>query len=150
MKAQLEVVILRVADPDASMRFYRDQVEFELDVDYTPSDSFRVIQLTPRGSATSIQFGIGLADAPTHGVRGLYLVVDDIEECRRELIGRGVRVSAIRHKDTAGEWRGAFVPGTDPARTDYASFADFSDPDGNRWTLQERGHASATGPGQTT
>lgn len=138
MQALLEVVLLPVADPDASMHFYRDQVGFELDVDYSPSATFRVIQLTPRGSATSIQFGTGLRDVPTHAVRGLYLVVADIEEYRRELITRGVRVGAVRHKETDGQWRGAFVPGIDPARTDYASFADFSDPDGNRWTLQER------------
>lgn len=150
MKALLEVVILPVAGPDASLQFYRDQVGFELDVDYSPSATFRVIQLTPRGSATSVQFGIGIPDAPTRSVRGLYLVVDDIEECHRELITRGVRVGAIRHKDTDGEWRGALVPGTDLARTDYASFADFSDPDGNRWTLQERGHTSATEPEHST
>lgn len=144
MRALLEVVTLSVADADAALRFYRDQVGFQLDVDYSPATTFRVIQLTPEGSATSIQFGIGLPGAPAHVVRGLYLVVDDIEECRQDLITRGVRVSAIRHKDTGGGWHGAFLPGTDPARTDYASFAEFSDPDGNQWTLQERGHASVS------
>jgi catechol 2,3-dioxygenase-like lactoylglutathione lyase family enzyme len=146
MRALLEVVTLPVADADAALRFYRDQVGFELDVDYSPSAMFRVIQLTPKGSATSIQFGIGLRGAPAHVVRGLYLVVNDIEECRRDLLNHGVRVSAIRHKDTVGGWLGALLPGTDPVRTDYASFADFSDPDGNQWTLQERGHASASRP----
>jgi catechol 2,3-dioxygenase-like lactoylglutathione lyase family enzyme len=144
VKALLEVVILPVADPDVSLRFYRELVGFELDVDYAPTAAFRVIQLTPSGSCTSIQFGVGLPDVPTHNVRGLYLVVDDLERSRKELIARGVVVSDVRHKDTAGGWSGAFLPGIDPGRADYASFADFSDPDGNRWVLQEKGHAAPT------
>lgn len=140
MRASLEVVILPVVDPDRSLRFYRDQIGFALDVDYTPAPGFRVIQLTPEGSGTSIQFGVGLTDAAPGSMRNLYLVVSDIEECRAELTGRGVNVSEIRHKDTEGGWRGAFVPGIDPDRADYASFADFRDPDGNTWVLQERNH----------
>jgi catechol 2,3-dioxygenase-like lactoylglutathione lyase family enzyme len=141
MKALLEVVILPVKDPDESLRFYRDRVGFDLDVDYAPAPDFRVIQLTPQGSSTSIQFGVGLTDAPAGSTRGLYLVVADIEATRRELIDRGVSVSEIRHKDAAGGWRGRFRPGPDPDRADYASFAEFRDPDGNTWALQERGHA---------
>jgi catechol 2,3-dioxygenase-like lactoylglutathione lyase family enzyme len=143
MKALLEVVILPVADPDRSLRFYRDQVGFDLDVDYEPTLDFRVIQLTPQGSATSIQFGVGLTDAPVGSVRGLYLVVHDIENSRLELLDRGVGVGEIRHKDTEGSWRGGFLPGLDPNRADYASFADFRDPDGNAWVLQERDHQPA-------
>lgn len=143
MKAQLEVVILPVSDPDRSLRFYRDQVGFDLDVDYAPSGDFRVVQLTPAGSGTSIQFGVGLTDAPVGSVRGLYLVVSDIEASGKELEDRGVAVSEIRHKDTDGGWRGGFRPGIDPGRADYASVADFQDPDGNAWVLQERGHAPA-------
>ena len=79
MKALFEVVILPVSDPDRSLRFYRDQVGFDLDVDYAPAPEFRVIQLTPEGASTSIQFGVGLTDAPAGSVRGLYLVVPDIE-----------------------------------------------------------------------
>lgn len=150
MKAAFEVIILPVSDPDASLRFYRDEVRFDLDVDYVPAkdagaseatgEDFRVVQLTPSGSATSIQFGVGLTDAPAGSVRGLYLVVPDIEVARAELVGRGVAVSEIRHKDTDGGWRGSYLPGSDPERADYASFADFGDPDGNRWVLQERGY----------
>lgn len=140
MKALLEVVILPVSDPDRSLRFYRDQVGFGLDVDYAPAPGFRVIQLTPQGSGTSIQFGAGLTDAPPGSVQGLYLVVSDIEGCRSELTGRGVTVSEIRHKNTDGGWRGEFLPGLDPERADYVSFADFRDPDGNAWVLQERNH----------
>ena len=140
MKALLEVVILPVSDPDVSLHFYRDLVGFDLDVDYAPAPDFRVVQLTPQGSSTSIQFGVGLQDTPAGCVRGLYLVVPDIETARRELVDRGVSVSDIRHKDTNGGWRGRFRVGPDPDRGDYASFADFRDPDGNGWVLQERGH----------
>ena len=140
MKATFEVIILPVSDPEKSLRFYRDQVGFDLDVDYAPSPDFRVIQLTPPGSAASIQFGVGLTDTPAGSVRGLYLVVPDIVACRDELTDRGVAVSAVRHKNTDGGWRGRFLLGCDPDRADYASFADFRDPDGNAWVLQERGH----------
>jgi catechol 2,3-dioxygenase-like lactoylglutathione lyase family enzyme len=143
MKALVEVVILPVADPDVSLRFYRDRVGFNLDVDYAPAPEFRVIQLTPEGSATSVQFGFGLTDAQPGSVRGLYLVVHDIERYRAELTDRGVAVSEVRHKKTDGGWRGEFLPGLDPGRADYASFADFRDPDGNAWVLQERDHQSA-------
>ena len=141
MKALFEVVILPVSDPDRSLSFYRDKVGFDLDVDYAPAPEFRVIQLTPEGASTSIQFGVGLTDAPVGSVRGLYLVVPDIVASRSELTDRGVDVSEIRHKDTGtGEWSGAYLPGLDQDRADYASFADFRDPDGNTWVLQERGH----------
>jgi catechol 2,3-dioxygenase-like lactoylglutathione lyase family enzyme len=141
MKALFEVVILPVSDPDRSLRFYRDQVGLDLDVDYAPTPGFRVIQLTPEGASSSIQFGVGLTKARAGSVRGLYLVVPDIEVCRRELMDRGVDVGEIRHKDTeGGGWRGGFLPGLDPERADYATFADFRDPDGNAWVLQERGH----------
>jgi catechol 2,3-dioxygenase-like lactoylglutathione lyase family enzyme len=142
MKALLEVVILPVSDPDRSLRFYRDQVGFELDVDYESAPDFRVIQLTPQGSGASIQFGVGLTDASAGSLQGLYLVVPDIEKYCRELTDHGVTVSKIRHKDTDGGWRGGFLPGLDPDRADYASFADFRDPDGNAWVLQERNHES--------
>jgi len=140
MKALLEVVILPVSDADRSLQFYRDEVGFDLDVDYAPAPDFRVIQLTPQGAGTSVQFGVGLTDAPPGSVQGLYLVVSDIEACRSELMGRGVAVNEIRHKNTDGGWRGGFLPGLDPDRADYASFADFRDPDGNAWVLQERNH----------
>jgi len=143
VKALFEVVILPVADPDRSLRFYREQVGFSLDVDYAPAPEFRVIQLTPDGSGTSIQFGVGLTDAPPGSLRGLHLVVRDIEGRRAELTDRGVIVGEIRHKDTDGGWHGGFLPGVDPDRADYASFADFRDPDGNVWVLQERNHQPA-------
>jgi catechol 2,3-dioxygenase-like lactoylglutathione lyase family enzyme len=147
MKALFEVVILPVSDPDRSLRFYRDKVGFALDVDYAPTPDFRIIQLTPEGASTSIQFGVGLTDAQAGSVRGLYLVVPDIQIGRNELVDRGVDVSEIRHKDTVGGgWHGAYLPGLDPDRTDYASFADFRDPDGNTWVLQERSREPIISP----
>jgi catechol 2,3-dioxygenase-like lactoylglutathione lyase family enzyme len=143
MDATLEVVILPVSDPDKSLDFYRHKLGFILDVDYAPTKEFRVVQLTPQGSSTSIQFGVGLTDAPPGSVQGLYLVVSDIAAMRDELVDRGVGVSSIRHKDTdGGGWHGRFRLGADPQRADYASFADFADPDGNTWTIQERGHSN--------
>ncbi len=141
MNAAVEVVILPVTDPDKSLDFYRDRLGFTLDVDYAPTADFRVVQLTPPGSSTSIQFGIGITDARPGSVRGLYLVVDDVIAARDELVDRGVGVTSIRHKDVdEGHWRGRFNLGVDPHRSDYASFADFDDPDGNNWVLQERNH----------
>jgi catechol 2,3-dioxygenase-like lactoylglutathione lyase family enzyme len=141
VNATLEVVILPVSDVDKSLDFYRDRLGFNFDVDYAPAPDFRVVQLTPPGSSTSIQFGVGLTDAHPGSVQGLYLVVDDVVALRDELIDHGVGVTSIRHKDVdTGPWRGRFKLGADPRRSDYASFADFSDPDGNTWVLQEKGH----------
>ena len=144
MIASLEVVVLPVSDPDKSLDFYRDTLGFALDADYRPAKDFRVVQLTPEGSSTSIQFASGLTDAPPGSIQGLYLVVSDIVAVRDELVYRGVGVTSIRHKDIdGGVWRGRFRLGADPNRADYASFADFTDPDGNAWIIQERGHPDA-------
>ena len=133
----LEVVLLPVADVDRALAFYTAQAGFTLDVDYRPTRDFRVVQLTPSGSACSVQ----LVAADSNGrVRGLQLVTTDLAIEREKLIARGVDVGAIRHKDSVETWAGAWSAGLDPLRRDYASFADFADPDGNTWTLQERGH----------
>jgi catechol 2,3-dioxygenase-like lactoylglutathione lyase family enzyme len=136
----LEVIPLPVSDVERGLRFYVDQVGFTLDVDYSPNDSFRVVQLTPPGSRCSIQVGIGLTDAAVGSVRNIYLVVPDLEAPRNRLLECGVKVGEIRHKAPIGAWNGGFASGLDPARRDYASFATFSDPDGNSWVLQERGY----------
>jgi catechol 2,3-dioxygenase-like lactoylglutathione lyase family enzyme len=136
MDFRLELVLIPVSDVDRAKSFYVDQVGFNLDVDHQPSDDFRVVQMTPPGSACSATMGIGITDAAPGSVRGTHLVVTDIVAARDELVGRGVEVSEIRHLES-GEW----VPGPDPARGDYGSYADFSDPDGNTWILQEANRA---------
>lgn len=138
----IEVITLPVSDVERALRFYVDQVGFTLDVDYAPSDAFRVVQLTPPGSSCSIQIGTGLTDAPGGSVRNVFLVVADLEATRNRLLEHGVGVSEIRHKTPVGAWDGGFAPGLDPSRGDYASFANFCDPDGNSWVLQERSYST--------
>jgi catechol 2,3-dioxygenase-like lactoylglutathione lyase family enzyme len=144
MHPRLEVLLVPVNDVDRALGFYRDQIGFTLDVDWSPNASYRVVQLTPSGStAVSIQFGVGVTDAIPGSLRGTYLVVNDLAAAMSYLSGNGVQPSAIRHKDTSsGEWDGTYAEGIDPNHADRASFADFSDPDGNTWTLQEVGYGS--------
>jgi catechol 2,3-dioxygenase-like lactoylglutathione lyase family enzyme len=132
MDFKLELVLIPVADVDRAKSFYVEQCGFALDVDHQPNDQFRVVQMTPPGSACSITIGKGLTDAAPGSYRGTHLVVTDIEAARAELVGRGVAVSEVRHM-TAEGWK----PGADPQHGDYNSFADFADPDGNTWVLQE-------------
>jgi catechol 2,3-dioxygenase-like lactoylglutathione lyase family enzyme len=136
----IEVITLPVDDVDRAKEFYI-ALGFELDVDYAPTSSFRVVQLTPPGSAASIQFGVGLTDAAAGSVRNTYLLVEDLEKAKRQLARAGVQVSGIRHKAPVDTWTGGFKPGLDAQRTDYASFVSFADLDGNTWTVQERGFA---------
>jgi catechol 2,3-dioxygenase-like lactoylglutathione lyase family enzyme len=136
---KLELVIVPVSDVDRAKAFYLDQVGFGLDVDHSAGETFRVVQMTPPGSACSIAIGIGITDGTPGSYRGTHLVVTDIEAARAELVGRGVDISEVRHID-AGEWK----PGPDPERRDYQSFADFADPDGNTWVLQERTYSVPT------
>ena len=136
----LEVVPLPVTDIDRARAFYAEQVGFALDVDYRPSAEFRVVQLTPPGSACSVQLVV--ADSARR-VHDLYLLTTDLEAERARLIARGVAVGPVRHKEPVETWAGGWSAGLDPQRRDYASFADFADPDGNTWTLQERGHRTS-------
>jgi catechol 2,3-dioxygenase-like lactoylglutathione lyase family enzyme len=147
MPYKIEVIILPVSDADRALAFYTEQAGFTLDVDYHPSDDFRVVQLTPPGSNCSVQIGVGLTDAAPGSMHGLYAVVEDLQAAREELTSRGVDVSAIRHKSPIDDWRGGWDPGLDPDRRDYASVAGFTDPDGNEWVLQERGFAARQPPG---
>lgn len=135
MDYRLELVLLPVTDVDAAKAFYAERLGFAVHVDHRAGDDFRVVQLDPPGSACSIAFGVGITDARPGSVRGLHLVVADIEAAHVELTGRGVPVSDVRHMTPDG-WQ----PGADPGHTDYNSFADFADPDGNTWVLQEKGH----------
>jgi catechol 2,3-dioxygenase-like lactoylglutathione lyase family enzyme len=139
MDMRLELVLLPVTDVDRAKEFYLEKAGFSLDVDHQPNDEFRVVQMTPPGSACSITIGIGITDATPGSVRGTHLVVSDIEAARAELAARGVEISEIRHMTPNG-----WMPGPDPERQDYNSFADFSDPDGNTWVLQESNRGAST------
>ena len=129
MEWKLEVVVVPVSDVDRAKRFYSEQVGFVVDVDTRISDTFRVVQLTPPGSACSITIGSGLADMPPGSLKGLQLVVSDIEAARAELVTRGVAVSEVQHFE-----EGRAVAGHGG---DFNSFIFFSDPDGNAWSVQE-------------
>ena len=134
MDLKLELVLIPVTDVDRAKAFYTEKLGFALDVDTSPTEGFRVLQMTPPGSACSITVGTGLTDAEPGSYRGTHLVVKDIAAAHAELVERGVDVSDIRHFDREkGEWQ----PGPDPNHAKYNSFADFSDPDGNTWILQE-------------
>ena len=132
MDLKLELVLLPVTDVDRAKDFYTDKAGFNLDVDHSAGDDFRVVQLTPPGSACSISVGKGITKAAPGSVEGLHLVVTDIVAARDELVGRGVDVGEIFHFGESGQ-----APGPHPERADYGSFASFSDPDGNTWVLQE-------------
>jgi len=136
---KLEVVVIPVSDVDRAKRFYGG-LGLRLDADFAAGDDFRVIQLTPPGSPCSIIFGTGLSLATPGSAGGLHLVVTDIDAARLELVARGVDVSEVFH-DAGGVFHHAGtldrVPGPDPKRTSYSSFASFNDPDGNGWILQE-------------
>lgn len=131
MDLKLELIVLPVTDVDRAKAFY-EQVGFRLDVDHRAGEAFRVVQLTPPGSACSITVGTGISEAAPGSVQGLHLVVTDIEAVRDEIAGRGVEIGDIFHFGPEGQ-----VAGPDPQRSDYGSFATFSDPDGNGWLLQE-------------
>ncbi|MCW3061877.1 MAG: Glyoxalase/bleomycin resistance protein/dioxygenase [Capsulimonas sp.] len=133
MEMKLEVVVVPVSDVDRAKAFY-EKLGFRLDIDFS-KDDFRVVQFTPPGSQASIHIGKGLTSAAAGSLRNLYLVVFDVEEARTDLVGRGVDVSEVYHY--AGLGVPGRLPGADPERQSYASFASFSDPDGNIWLLQE-------------
>jgi catechol 2,3-dioxygenase-like lactoylglutathione lyase family enzyme len=135
---KLEVVVIPVSDVDRAKAFYVG-LGWRLDADFA-KDGFRVVQVTPPGSSCAIIFGAKVTSAVPGSAQGLHLVVSDIEAARATLISRGVDVSEVFH-DAAGVFHRAGddnrVSGPDPQRRSYASFASFSDPDGNGWLFQE-------------
>jgi catechol 2,3-dioxygenase-like lactoylglutathione lyase family enzyme len=139
MDMKLEVIVLAVADVDRAKEFYL-ALGWRLDADVVTGDDFRVVQLTPPGSPSSIIFGTGVSAVEAGPVTGLHLVVADIDTARAELRAAGVDVSEVFH-DAGGVFHHAGnrsrIPGPDGGRRSYASFATFADPDGNRWWLQE-------------
>ena len=116
---KLELVPLPVTDVDRSKAFYVELVGFVLDHDVQPGNGMRVVQLTPPGSACSIVIGVGISEPGAAPVKGIHLVVEDVEATRTELASRGVDVSEVSHMGGG------------------VSYAYFSDPDGNSWALQQ-------------
>jgi catechol 2,3-dioxygenase-like lactoylglutathione lyase family enzyme len=136
---KLEVVVVPVSDVDRAKGFY-ESLGWRLDADFSGKDAFRVVQLTPPGSACSIIFGSGVTSAAPGSADGLQLVVTDIEAARAELADQGVEVSKVFH-DSGGVFHHAGdqarASGVAPEHKSYGSFASFSDPDGNAWFVQE-------------
>jgi catechol 2,3-dioxygenase-like lactoylglutathione lyase family enzyme len=134
MDWKLEVIVVPVSDVERSKSFYADRMGFDLDVDHRDGD-FRVVQLTPPGSACSITFGTSINPSEPGTLGGLQITVTDIEQAHRELTERGVEVGEIQHFE-----HGQPVPGPDPDRAPFNSYIFFADPDGNRWAIQEGPH----------
>ena len=140
---KLEVVVIPVSDLDRAKAFYL-RLGWRLDIDVAAGDDFRAMQFTPPGSGCSIILGKNVTAAAPGSAEGLYLIVSDIEAARKELLGRGIKVSEAFHAGAAhggpdepylfGRLR---VGGPDPERRTYHTFASFNDPDGNGWLLQE-------------
>ena len=132
MDYRLELVLIPVSDVDRAKKFYLEQAGFVPIVDPPIGEGQRVVQVVPPGSECAIGFGTGITSAAPGSAQGLHLVVSDIVAARAELVGRGVAVSEVRHLES-----GTWVDGPHPQRSNYESFADFADPDGNVWVLQE-------------
>jgi catechol 2,3-dioxygenase-like lactoylglutathione lyase family enzyme len=137
MNVNLEVVSIPVSDVDRALEFYRDRLGWRVDADIQGGE-FRVVQITPTGEGhTSIAFGSGIPSAPPGSQRHLELVTSDIVATREELAERGVNVTEVYHGPGSPFFPQARIPGPDPDRASYNSYASFEDPDGNGWTLQE-------------
>jgi len=134
MDFTLELVVVPVSDVDRAKAFYSERCGFNVDVDHTAGEEFRVVQLTPPGSACSISIGKGLAKMEPGTLRGLQLCVTDIDAARRQLADGGVDITPVRHIEN-----GVWLDGHGGA---WNSFAFFNDPDGNGWTVQEKPAAS--------
>jgi catechol 2,3-dioxygenase-like lactoylglutathione lyase family enzyme len=129
---KLEVVVVPVSDVDRAKQFYEEQMGFNLDVDHRAGETFRVVQLTPPGSACSISIGTGISSAEPGSYKGMHLVATDVEAARAELVERGAEVSEPFHFGSQGQ-----TPGLHPDRADYGSYLSLEDPDGNGWLIQE-------------
>jgi catechol 2,3-dioxygenase-like lactoylglutathione lyase family enzyme len=141
---KFEIVVIPVSDIDRAKEFYAT-LGWRLDADFDNGRDFRVIQFTPPGSGCSVIFGRNVTSAAPGSAQGLYLIVDDIEAARKNLLSRGVRVSEAFHgagdmypgPDEPYLFGRIRVSGPDPEHRSYRSFASFSDPDGNGWLFQE-------------
>ena len=135
MDYKLELVLIPVTDVDRAKAFYAEKLGFDVDLDVERGDDFRVVQFTPPGSSCSISIGKGLTQAAPGSVRGLHLVVDDIEAAHADLASRDAPISEIFHFENSER-----VPGAHSGRADYNSFISVEDPDGNTFLIQEFGH----------
>ncbi len=139
MDLKLEVVVVPVSDVEKAKDFYQG-LGWRLDANFAKGEDFRVVQLTPPGSQCSIIFGTGITSAAPGSADGLQLVATDVEAARDELISRGAEVSEVFH-DAGGVFHhagtGGRASGPAPNHQSYGSFISFSDPDGNRWYVQE-------------
>ena len=135
MDWKLELIVVPVSDVDRAKAFYLEKTGFRLDVDHSGGGDFRVVQMTPPGSACSIAIMRNTEAAGS--LRGLHLIVSDIDAARTELLVRGTHVSDFFHFDATGSQ----LPGFDPDHRDYSTFLSFNDPDGNAWLVQEVGRA---------
>ncbi len=133
---KFEVAILPVSDAERTKQFYAT-LGWREDADFVFGDDHRVLQFTPPGSLASILFGTGVTSAAPGSGANLLLAVEDIQAAREELIERGVAVSEVFHGHAFKADTAERVPGPDPERRSYFSYATFSDPDGNEWLLQE-------------
>jgi catechol 2,3-dioxygenase-like lactoylglutathione lyase family enzyme len=131
---KFEVTVLPVADVDRAKAFYQ-RLGWRLDADFPVDEHYRVVQFTPPGSPASIQFGLGMTTLAPGSMQDLMLIVEDIDAARDELSHHGVDVSVWHGR--RGPGTGGRVPGPDPGRASYRSYASFTDPDGNGWLLQE-------------
>jgi catechol 2,3-dioxygenase-like lactoylglutathione lyase family enzyme len=139
MDFKLEVVVVPVADVDRAKAFYQG-LGWRLDADFVTGPDFRVVQVTPPGSACAIIFGTGVTSAAAGSAQGLQLVATDIDAARADLASHGAPVSEVFH-DAGGVFHHAGtasrVPGPAEGRKSYGSWVSFSDPDGNTWFVQE-------------
>jgi len=135
---KFEVVVIPVADVDRAKEFYSG-LGWRLDADFPFDNGFRVVQFTPPGSTASVQFGTNMTTAAPGSAQNLYLIVTDIDAAREGLARRGVKVSEVFHPSAPGDQFRPDAVGHLSGRSSdsYSSFAAFSDPDGNRWLLQE-------------
>jgi catechol 2,3-dioxygenase-like lactoylglutathione lyase family enzyme len=135
---KLEVVVIPVSDVDRAKRFY-EGLGWRLDADFASGDDWRLVQMTPPGSPCSVMFGKGFTPAAPGSAQGTFLVVDDLDAARTQLIGRGAEVSEVFHfeGDLLNARTKGRTAGRDPQGRSYFSFASFNDPDGNGWLLQE-------------
>ncbi|HVK75353.1 MAG TPA: VOC family protein [Kofleriaceae bacterium] len=133
---RLEVIVIPVSDVDRARRFY-EGLGWRLDADFSGPADYRIVQMTPPGSPCSVIFGTGVTSAAPGSGQGLVLVIDDLEAARADLIAHGAAVTEIFHDGFHPAGTIGRVPGPDPERRSYYTFAAFRDPDGNEWLLQE-------------